>query len=145
MKICSRCKNNLPESEFVKSKRNKDGLSSYCRDCKCKISKESYARNIDYYEKRNKKYAKELRDEILAHYGGKCVCCGETRPEFLAIDHINNDGGKQRKIAGGGGFTFQVWVKKNNYPDDLQILCHNCNLAKGFYGYCPHEFERSAK
>jgi hypothetical protein len=20
-----------------------------------------------------------------------------------------------------------------------RVLCHNCNLARGFYGYCPHE------
>jgi hypothetical protein len=30
------------------------------------------------------------------------------------------------------------WIKKNNYPERLQILCFNCNMAKAHNGYCPH-------
>jgi hypothetical protein len=26
----------------------------------------------------------------------------------------------------------------NEFPDGFQVLCHNCNLAKGYYGECPH-------
>jgi hypothetical protein len=22
---------------------------------------------------------------------------------------------------------------------DYRVLCHNCNTALGFYGYCPHQ------
>ena len=34
------------------------------------------------------------------------------------------------------------WIIKKNYLKDLQteyfqILCHNCNAAKGGYGKCP--------
>jgi hypothetical protein len=83
------------------------------------------------------------RLQCLEHYGGKCACCGEDHPEFLAFDHINNDGSKQRRAV-GGGTTFALWLIKNNYPTDIQILCHNCNQARGFYGYCPHEKEREA-
>jgi hypothetical protein len=31
-----------------------------------------------------------------------------------------------------------LWLKRNNYPTGFRVLCHNCNLAIGFYGYCPH-------
>jgi hypothetical protein len=24
------------------------------------------------------------------------------------------------------------------------VLCHNCNMARGFYGVCPHEKENAA-
>lgn len=34
---------------------------------------------------------------------------------------------------------FREWQRKNNYPKGFQVLCHNCNLAKGFYGKCPHQ------
>jgi hypothetical protein len=33
-------------------------------------------------------------------------------------------------------------VIQNNFPEGFQILCHNCNFAKGFprnNGKCPHE------
>lgn len=31
------------------------------------------------------------------------------------------------------------WLRRNNYPNGFQVLCHNCNMAKGFYGKCPHQ------
>ena len=39
------------------------------------------------------------------------------------------------------GSAYQVvrWITKNNSPKGFQILCHNCNMAKGFYGKCPHQ------
>ena len=81
---------------------------------------------------------RECRMKIIEHYGGKCECCGETRYEFLAIDHINGDGQERRKK----GNTLEYFgIVKNNFEIDypIRILCHNCNLAYGFYGYCPHQ------
>lgn len=82
--------------------------------------------------------AKRVRDkhraDVLAHYGNKCACCGETTPEFLVIDHIDGLGSEKRMP----GSTFWIWIKKHGYPDSLQVLCHNCNAAKGIYGRCPH-------
>ena len=84
------------------------------------------------------------RITVLQHYSGSeipyCACCGESRIEFLAVDHINGDGAEHRKKYPGNMF---VWLIKNNFPDGFQILCHNCNLSRGFYGYCPHEKEGS--
>ena len=68
-----------------------------------------------------------------------CACCKEKfSHEFLAIDHING-----RKIhghkKGWGGTAMYHWLEKNNYPDGFQVLCHNCNIAKGVFGICPHQ------
>lgn len=35
-KICSKCKNNYPESKFVKDKTHSDNLSSQCKNCRSK-------------------------------------------------------------------------------------------------------------
>jgi len=56
----------------------------------------------------------------------------------LGIDHINGGGGKHRKELTIQGITIYIFLKRNNYPKEYQVLCHNCNLAKGFYGECPH-------
>ena len=32
-KLCTRCKNSKPVSEFAKSSRTKDGLQAWCKDC----------------------------------------------------------------------------------------------------------------
>ena len=90
----------------------------------------------EWYRKQANGYRKELRIEVIKIYGGKCVCCGENRFEFLAFDHINNDGAKHRKER--GNMNIVEWLRKNHYPKNIQLLCHNCNLSKGFYGYCPH-------
>jgi len=31
------------------------------------------------------------------------------------------------------------WLKKNNFPKGFQVLCMNCNFAKGKLGKCPHQ------
>ena len=103
-----------------------------------KLAREWASNNRELINQRANAKNREIRLDVLTHYGGHCVCCGETTKEFLAIDHINGDGNKQRKSIGSSS-TFYRWVKKNNYPEYLQILCHNCNMAKGFYGGCPHE------
>jgi hypothetical protein len=79
---------------------------------------------------------KKLRLECLLAYGNKCACCGENRYEFLCIDHINGRGRAHRKDTGR---YFYGWLKKNNFPGGFRVLCHNCNMSKGIYGYCPHE------
>lgn len=102
--------------------------------------KEKKAYNIVYaiaHPEKQKEYRKKLRSVILNHYGGKCICCGETQKEFLAVDHISGNGAKHRKEIGSSNIYW--WIKKNNFPPGFQILCHNCNLAKGFYGSCPHK------
>ena len=83
----------------------------------------------------------DLRMQILTHYGGNppiCKCCGEKEIKFLAIDHIDGFGNAHKRKVGHSD-KFYNWIKKNNYPPTLQILCHNCNMAKGFYGKCPHQ------
>lgn len=93
-----------------------------------------------YYleQKGNKDYRRRIRLKVLFHYGMICACCGEKNIEFLTIDHINNDGNEQRKTF---KTDFYIWIIKNNYPYDLQVLCQNCNSAKNIYGYCPHKFK----
>ena len=95
-------------------------------------SRECYLRTKEKVQER----WRTLRLKVLNHYGAKCQCCGETQYEFLAIDHKNNDGNVQRKSLKTS--TMYRYIIKNNYPDNLQVLCHNCNLAKAFYGKCPH-------
>lgn len=87
---------------------------------------------------------RRLRDAALAAYGNACACCGEATWEFLGIDHMNGDGAAHRiALTGsryqGGGTVMYRWLKRNGYPAGFRVLCHNCNAARGYYGYCPHE------
>lgn len=81
-------------------------------------------------------YWHAARGMVMSQYGDKCRCCGETTPEFIEIDHINNDGRAHRRITGRHVY---VWIIKNNFPDDLQLLCANCNRGRAKFGICPHQ------
>ena len=83
-----------------------------------------------------------MRTAAFDRYGTECACCGEDREPFLCIDHIGGGGAKHRREIGVGGSWFYLWLRRNDYPDGYRALCHNCNMALGLYGECPHEAER---
>ena len=126
--------------------KNKGKYKEYYRE----YHKEWYQKNKEHYQEKAREYAKENREKMyeyrkkygqdrrlkcIEHYGGKCACCGETEIDFLAIDHINGGGNEHRRKVG----DVHGWLVKNNFPEGFQVLCHNCNLAKAFYGVCPHQ------
>jgi predicted HNH restriction endonuclease len=112
----------LARKEYFR-KHNSDYVHGHLEESR------AYAR-----EYKRKRWA-ETRKKVIAHYGNKCNCCGIDTLEFLCLDHINGGGAKHKREIGGHIWD---WVVKNNFPADFQILCHNCNMAKGFYGSCPH-------
>jgi len=86
----------------------------------------------------------KLRLDIITAFGGKCQCCGENHPSFLTIDHIKNDGKSHRENLNEQQITRQI--RREGYPrDKYQLLCMNCNHAKGHYGECPHKIGITAK
>lgn len=91
---------------------------------------------VDLLEKYKRNYQAK-RFNVIHHYGGKCSCCGETTYEFLTIEHKNGGGTKQRKEIGAGNII--NFIIKNNYPDEFDVLCYNCNCAKAFNKICPHK------
>lgn len=103
-----------------------------------------YARK-DYVENRKEKLKqKRIADRLYAleYYGrSRCECCGETHLEFLAIDHIHGLGKQHRKQIHNNIYR---WLRVRMYPEGFRVLCHNCNLSRGIYGYCPHKPQEPA-
>lgn len=97
-----------------------------------------YAQNRNAQVEKFKARDAAARREIIGVYGGVCVCCGERRLHFLALDHIFDDGADYRRAGKKSGTTLYMQLKREGYPKYLQVLCHNCNVSKGLYGYCPH-------
>lgn len=94
-----------------------------------------YCKN-KYLSIRNKiqdrKYRQKVRLKVFNHYTNnniQCKNCGELDIDVLTIDHINGGGNKHYKEIGRGA-TMYRWVIKNNYPNNLQILCMNCQRIK---------------
>ena len=87
---------------------------------------------------RNRKYYHAQRDKILAAYGNKCTCCGETEKVFLDIDHVNGGGAAERRET-NCTYRYLASIINRGFPKDYQLLCSNCNKAKRILGVCPHQ------
>lgn len=167
MKICSKCEQGKPLENYYQDNTKADRKRPQCKSCdneRLKTTRKSNAFKIvfnPYQKEWQKQYrqsdkylewrkealrkqslkAKELKQSIVNHYGGKCNCCGISELCFLSIDHINNDGYLERtgKSRTSGYFMYKKIIAKN-YPDNLQVLCFNCNFAKQHNGgKCPHK------
>ena len=131
----------LKNKERIKSKRLNRYYNSTLKQKESQKESQSkwWEKNREKYIEASRRRLQEIRLDVLKHYGGnppKCECCNENTPQFLGIDHIDGGGGKHRKVNKIS--SIYRWLRKNNYPEGFQVLCHNCNLAKGFYGKCPH-------
>lgn len=106
------------------------------------INRASYQRNKAARDLRAKNYQKQARIDCINHYShgtNACACCGVTGIVFLTLDHINGDGAKLRRDGvHKTGTMFAIWLRKNGYPEGIQVLCHNCNQAKRQLPNCPH-------
>jgi hypothetical protein len=108
----------------------------------------------EYWKKKPEQYVKhkllqqkihhQLKFEVLVHYSGTnpphCMCQGEDcwhkglcpvhDSRALSIDHINGDGKIQRANVYRSGTALYRWLKTNNYPEDVQVLCMSCQFVK---------------
>ena len=153
VKRCTACKELKDLVEFGKDKHRPDGRNIYCKVCNRSKQRKYYSEN------REKELAKQaekrtewngvksdkpitratatnrlIRLEVLGKLGGRCKCCGESREEFLSLDHINGGGTKHR--AEVGTYIFRR-IRKDPDPSIYQVLCYNCNISRGVRGYCP--------
>lgn len=133
----------IDPGDFAHGKSNRDKV--YYRKNADRIRE----RVIDYFKEngsgilsRRRQKDRQLKQEIIDAYGGKCECCGESAFEFMTIDHINGDGAEHRRQIGGKGRHLYRAIKAEGFPKDrYRLLCLNCNISLGFYGYCPHHPE----
>lgn len=151
--LCTRCRKPV-KGEFTRCKRCTKSVGSRiskmrqqrvasgcCAKCGkptdgASLCKEHLEKNL----KARKRYYVAIKHAAIMAYGGyRCACpgCDVTAPEFLQIDHVDNDGATHRKELRQGGDALYAWLKRHNYPPGFQILCANCNFAKRITGTCP--------
>ena len=128
-KTCKICGEDKPLGEYPVA--DKRGIRrGNCRSCYRAYHRALYASKRGEYKDRALRNADAIRDRVFTHYGRSCRSCGETDQVVLSIDHINDDGAVRRKDGEPRGFAFYRWIEDNGFPDDLQVLCRNCNWRK---------------
>ena len=97
-------------------------------------------KNREYVRKHGREYLRryrtEIKIEVLAHYGvsGKPQCtwpgCDVSDPDMLSLDHVNDDGARDRKVNGPSGSPLFLRLKRDNFPEGFQTLCCNHQMKK---------------
>jgi hypothetical protein len=109
-----------------------------CISCRKARDKQKYIDKKEILREQQRLYDLKNKITVIMAYGGKCECCNENKSEFLMINCKNN-------TIGSGGKLYR-WLIKNNFPqEECQLLCYNCNYAKNFFGYCPHNCNEPTK
>lgn len=133
-KVCRKCNQAKPLSEFWHDKRATDTLRSWCKDCE-REQKRPYMRE---YRKRRKAAGKHHRGKhrkykplAIEAYGGKCVLCGFTDIRALTIHHVYNDGALHRNHRKSGEVLYRQ-LHREGYPQHrgLVIFCANCHMIE---------------
>jgi hypothetical protein len=143
MSSCKKCQVELSEVNWVKSLRDKN--CQICKSCHLEKGREwrrtnkeksnSYSTKAYYkdpkaHHKRVRVTRARVRLQTVVAYGGKCNHCGISDIDVLDLDHIENDGAKERKE---NLFAYNLYrkLKKEGFPTGrYQILCKNCNWKK---------------
>lgn len=144
IKLCPKCKEELPISAFNKSNR-RDGYQTYCRACHNKMQREKYGsdpmakvkRQIRQNRRKNRDPEIDRRAELKRLYGitleqyvemftiqGEvCAICKEKCPtkKSLSVDHDHKTG----TVRG--------------------LLCNRCNRALGMFKDNPVLLIRAAE
>ena len=146
-RVCTKCEQWKPYSEFYQVKKPKGMIyRGQCKTCCNAASMRNYYDNHDARKATQRARVNKSRDAVYAAYGAACNCCGEIIPEFLTIDHVNNDGAEHRRTklrkngtAGLSNTYLYAQIIAENFPDKYQLLCMNCNLGRERNGgVCPH-------
>ena len=118
-----------------KDRQNNEYALSHPEDI-LKTKRRSYVKlNRESINKRRRSLVLEYRKQIIERLGGYvCQRCKYNQDKrAIELDHVNNDGYKERKNR-TGSYMFYLYYYSN--PDiaqtRLQILCANCNRIKKY-------------
>ena len=161
MKMCISCKRTLPNENFCKNKRNKDGLNSKCKDCvkeyrltimdKIKAGRKLYReKNRDKINDWRRFNYQEIKDYKHTHYEERsrqmnelktnCVKCGESR-KYLIEFHHRNPKNKSFNVCNAKTYSDKTL---QNEIDKCVCLCANCHKEFHYiYGNNPENPEQT--
>lgn len=116
------------------------------------LNRRSYERNRERKRAKDKLRFQTVRDEMIAAYGAKCACCGETEPAFLTLDHTEGRGAgaAHRRLLGNGNKSAGSWsvkfdLRERGWPKDgFRLLCWNCQWGTQREDGCPHQLRERA-
>jgi len=135
-KSCIDCKRELVLTAFHPHRRARDGRASRCVKCNRAHVKRWEAGHRTAANAMRQRYAKALRARVLLRFGRECSECGFLDERALQIDHVHNDGARERRPNGPGTSPVgRVTILQRALKDvdgRYQLLCANCHAIKSW-------------
>lgn len=69
------------------------------------------------------------KQRVYDHYDNQCAKCSERDPRKLCIDHVHNDGAKERRKGLRGDALCRHIIRTGTWIR-YRLLCWNCNIAR---------------
>lgn len=104
-KVCSKCRRELPVSEFNKNKRNKDGIDNKCRQC------------ASEYYKNNKEHVKTIVREYRMTEKGKRARKRENDKTINTFGRIGKKRGCSGMLKRDYELTEQQFERRNKHRE----------------------------
>jgi hypothetical protein len=114
VKTCPRCRWERPIAEFY-PRRDRDGLTPYCRSC---------YRAIDYDRQRR------IKAELVKSAGGKCVRCGYSRCLAALEFHHRDPRQKDPQIFKTKHRRARIDDATRDELSKCDLVCSNCHREK---------------
>ena len=108
---------------LLRKKNVKEYQEAYTKKNRALVSSKAAVRT-----RTNRKTLIELMGSATTEGRPICECCGEDDLIYLQVDHVNNDGFKDKK---GNKQRNKITVSQYlENPKRFQLLCANCNYTK---------------
>jgi hypothetical protein len=99
----------------------------HARKCKRENMRKYRAENPEKYNAQSRAAKKRIKDAVFAKYGTACTRCGFKDVRALTLDHVLNNGAKERAEIGERG-VYKRAIE--GHESEYQILCMNCQFIK---------------
>lgn len=123
-KICKRCNTPYPTTQYVQNLQNKDGLGSYCKECRKEYAKEFRARNAERNSEYMREYYSTHPEQKQAHKAhlkvSSAIRTGNlSRPDSIICPLCGNP-------ATGRQIHAHHYIG-HDHALDIQYICATCN------------------
>ena len=144
IRICSKCKRELPLSMFTKDCTNKYGLSTLCKDCQKQQRKDRkpkidkwFEDNQEHIKEQRKQYSKEHAEEKRAYNQENKEYFKQKRKEYeqANIDKVREQRQRYRTSIKGRYKKYERGAKERNLKFELTIDEFD-NITKQPCFYC---------
>jgi hypothetical protein len=86
------------------------------------------AQNPEKYAAQSRAAKARLKNKVFEMYGKKCAECGFSDIRALTLDHVLNNGARERDVLGERGVYRRALQEENR--EEYQVLCMNCQFIK---------------